>query len=219
MRYVAYYRVSTKKQGLGLDAQKAAVKQFIDNERNNGREAEPLKWFEEKESGKDDHRPELEKALAMCKRENAVLLLAKLDRLSRKVSFIFALKESAVRFRALDMPEVQDVLTLAIYAGLAEQERQLISMRTKAALQALKAKGVKLGTNNLTAEGRQKAGETMKRKAEENVNNIKAAAQAKKLKAEGMSLGQIANYLNAQGFLSARGGKFYKSSVSNLLKR
>lgn len=219
MRYVAYYRVSTKKQGLGLDAQKAAVKQFINNERNNGREAEPIACFEEKESGKNDHRPELEKALAKCKRENAVLLIAKLDRLSRRVSFIFALREAAIQFRALDMPEVQDVLTLSVYAGLAEHERNLISMRTKAALQALKAQGVKLGTNNLTAEGRQKAGETMKRKAEENVNNIKAAAQAKKLQAQGMSLGQIADYLNAQGFLSARGGKFYKSSVSNLLKR
>ena len=215
MKYVAYYRVSTKKQGLGLEAQQAAVNQFLATEQG----AELLAEFSEKETGKDDHRTELEKALAMCKREDAVLLIAKLDRLSRRVSFIFALKDSAVRFRALDMPEVQDVLTLAIYAGLAEQERNLISKRTKDALQALKAKGVKLGKNNLTAEGRKKGGEEMKRKAEENVNNIKASARAKNLKEQGLSFNKIAKELNALGLPTARGGKHTATSVMRLLKR
>lgn len=215
MKYIAYYRVSTKKQGLGLDAQQAAVNQFLATEQG----AELLAEFSEKETGKDDHRPELEKALTLCKREDAVLLIAKLDRLSRRVSFIFALKDSAVRFRALDMPEVQDVLTLAIYAGLAEQERNLISKRTKDALQALKAKGVKLGTDNLTAEGRKKGAEEMKRKAEENVNNIKASAKAKILKEQGLSFNRIAKELNALGIGTARGGKHSATSVMRLLKK
>lgn len=214
MKYIAYYRVSTKKQGLGLDAQKAAAYQFIENEG-----AALIAEFSEKESGKDDNRPELEKALAMCKQENAVLLIAKLDRLSRKVSFIFALREASVRFRALDMPEVQDVLTLSIYAGLAEQERNLISKRTKDALAALKAKGVKLGTNNLTDEGRAKGTATMKRKAQENVNNIRAAAQAKKLREQGKSLNEIAKELNSLGIGTARGGNHSSASVFRLLKQ
>lgn len=214
MKYIAYYRVSTKKQGLGLDAQQAAVNQFVIAEQG----AELVAEYSEKETGKDDHRPELEKALRACKENNAVLLIAKLDRLSRRVSFIFALKESAVRFRALDMPEVQDVLTLAIYAGLAEQERNLISKRTKDALQALKAQGVKLGKDNLTDDGRAKGVATMKRKAQENVNNIKAAAQAKKLKEQGMSLNQIAKYLNENGLPTARGGKHSATSVMRLVR-
>jgi DNA invertase Pin-like site-specific DNA recombinase len=135
------------------------------------------------------------------------------------VSFIFALREASVRFKALDMPEVNDVLTLSIYAGLAEQERTLISKRTKAALAALKAKGVKLGKNNLTSEGRAKGAETMKRKAEDNVNNIKASAQAKKLQASGHSLNEIAKMLNEQGITTARGRKHSATSVMRLLNR
>lgn len=212
MKYVAYYRVSTKKQGLGLEAQQAQVKQFIEREG-----AELIAEYSEKETGKENKRIELEKALRACKENNAVLLIAKLDRLSRRVSFIFALKESAVRFRALDMPEVQDVLTLAIYAGLAEQERLLISTRTKAALQALKQKGVKLGTNNLTDNGRKKAIESIKRNASENENNIKATALAMKLKKQGMSLNKIAKSLNENGLPTARGGKHSATSVMRLL--
>ena len=117
------------------------------------------------------------------------------------------------------MPEVQDVLTLSIYAGLAEQERNLISKRTKDALAALKSQGVKLGTNNLTDEGRAKGAATMKKLAEDNVNNIKAAAQAKKLKANGYSLNVIARMLNEQGITTARGGKHSATSVLRLLNR
>jgi DNA invertase Pin-like site-specific DNA recombinase len=147
------------------------------------------------------------------------LLIAKLDRLSRRVSFIFALREAAIKFRALDMPEVQDVLTLSIYAGLAEQERNLISRRTKDALAALKAQGKKLGTNNLTNEGRAKGAATMKRLAEENTNNLRAAAQARKLHTDGHSLNTIAKMLNEQGIKTARGGKHSATSVMRLLKR
>lgn len=215
MRYVAYYRTSTIRQNLGIEAQQASVHQFLEHEND----AELLAEFSEQESGKDNNRPQLEAALRLCKQENAVLLIAKLDRLSRRVSFIFALREASVRFKALDMPEINDVLTLSIYAGLAEQERTLISKRTKAALAALKAKGVKLGTNNLTDEGRAKGAATMKKLAEDNVNNIKAAAQAKKLQANGHSLNEIAKKLNEQGITTARGRKHSATSVMRLLNR
>lgn len=214
MRYVAYYRTSTTRQNLGIEAQQASVYQFI--EREGG---ELLAEYSEQESGKDNNRPQLEAALMLCKEQNAVLLIAKLDRLSRRVSFIFALRESAIKFRALDMPEVQDVLTLSIYAGLAEQERNLISRRTKDALAALKAQGKKLGTNNLTIEGRAKGAATMKRMAEENTNNLRAAAQARKLHNEGHSLNSIAKMLNEQGIKTARNGKHSATSVMRLLNR
>lgn len=214
MRYVAYFRTSTSRQNLGIEAQQATVYQFIKNEG-----AELVAEFQEQESGKDDNRPQLEAALRLCKEQDAVLLIAKLDRLSRRVSFIFALREAAIKFRALDMPEVQDVLTLSIYAGLAEQERNLISRRTKDALAALKAQGKKLGTNNLTNEGRAKGAATMKRLAEENANNLRAAAQARKLHADGHSLNTIAKILNEQGVKTARGGKHSATSVMRLLKR
>lgn len=214
MKYVAYYRVSTKKQGLGLEAQQASVNQFIERE-----DAHLVAEFSEKESGKDNNRPQLEAALRTCKEQNAVLLIAKLDRLSRKVSFIFALREAAIQFRALDMPEVQDVLTLSIYAGLAEQERNLISRRTKDALAALKAQGKTLGTNNLTDEGRKKGVATMKRNADENTNNLRAAAQAKRLREAGRSLNEIARVLNANGIPASRGGKHSATSVMRLLNR
>lgn len=215
MRYVAYYRTSTTRQNLGIEAQQTSVYQFIEHEQG----AELLAEFSEKESGKDNNRPQLDAALHLCKEQNAVLLIAKLDRLSRRVSFIFALREASIRFRALDMPEVQDVLTLSIYAGLAEQERNLISKRTKDALAALKAQGVKLGTNNLTDEGRAKGAATMKKLAEDNVNNIKAAAQAKKLQASGHSLNEIAKMLNEQSITTARGRKHSATSVMRLLNR
>lgn len=214
MRYVAYYRTSTTRQNLGIEAQQASVYQFI--EREGG---ELLAEFSEQESGKDNNRPQLEASLRLCKEQNAVLLIAKLDRLSRRVSFIFALRESSIKFRALDMPEVQDVLTLSIYAGLAEQERNLISRRTKDALAALKAQGKKLGTDNLTNEGRAKGAATMRRMAEENTNNLRAAAQARKLHNEGHSLNRIAKILNEQGIKTARGGKHSATSVMRLLSR
>ena len=214
MRYVAYYRTSTTRQNLGIEAQQSSVHQFIDREGG-----ELLAEFSEQESGKDNNRPELEAALRLCKELDAVLLIAKLDRLSRRVSFIFALRESAIKFRALDMPEVQDVLTLSIYAGLAEQERNLISRRTKDALAALKAQGKKLGTNNLTIEGRAKGAATMKRMAEENTNNLRAAALARKLHNEGHSLNRIAKMLNEQGINTARNGKHSATSVMRLLNR
>ncbi|MBP3766811.1 MAG: recombinase family protein [Prevotella sp.] len=216
-KYIAYYRTSTKRQNLGLEAQAEAVHNFIKAEAD----AELIAEYQEQESGKNDARPELEKALYACKHENAVLLLAKLDRLSRKVSFIFALRENSIKFRALDMPMVNDVLTLAIYSGLAEQERLLISKRTKAALAAKKAQGYSLGNpHTFTTAEIEKATSTIKRKAQTNTNNIQSLAIIRQLQKEGWSnYSQIARYLNEHGYKTSRGGSHSAESVKRLISR
>jgi DNA invertase Pin-like site-specific DNA recombinase len=139
--YVAYFRVSTDRQGrsgLGLEAQREAVRRFL---RSDDRQ---LLSFTEVESGKNNARPQLAAAMDACRRAGAVLLIAKLDRLSRDVAFIAGLMKSDVRFIAADMPEA-DAFRLHIEAAIAEEERRRISGRTKAALGAAKARGVKLG--------------------------------------------------------------------------
>jgi DNA invertase Pin-like site-specific DNA recombinase len=143
-RFVAYYRVSTARQGrsgLGLEAQKAAVLAFI-----NGR-AELVAEFTEVESGKHANREELKKAIAACKKHKAKLVIAKLDRLSRNLAFIATLMESGVEFVAVDMPEANK-LTVHILAAMAEHEREQISKRTKDALAAAKRRGKRLGNHH-----------------------------------------------------------------------
>ena len=213
-QYIAYFRTSTKRQNLGLDAQSAAVHQFIANELG----AELIGEYQEQESGKDDNRPELERAIMQCKRQNATLLIAKLDRLSRRVSFIFTLREANIKFRALDMPLVNDVLTLAIYSGLAEQERTLISERTRKALQELR-KTRKLGNpHNFTVEELAKSTATIKRKAAQNVNNIQSLAMIRVALGEGVkNLTRIADRLNEQGCKTSRGYTHTAESVKRLI--
>jgi DNA invertase Pin-like site-specific DNA recombinase len=138
--FVAYYRVSTDRQGqsgLGLDAQRAAVAGFV-----GAREL--IAEFTEVESGKRADRPQLAAALELCRRQRAMLVIAKLDRLARNVAFIANLMESGVEFTAVDMPYANR-LTLHILAAVAEHEREMISARTKAALAAARARGVRLG--------------------------------------------------------------------------
>lgn len=218
MKYIAYYRTSTKEQRLGIGAQASSVHQFVNTEQG----AELIAEYQEQESGKNDHRPELKKALAHCKRENAVLLLAKLDRLSRKVSFIFALREASVKFRALDLPEINDVLTLSIYAGLAEQERSLISDRTKKALakkrEELKAQGKKLGKpNGFTKAELEKAAAAHKAAAAQNTNNRQSKAMAVNLQSKGYTIPEIVKELNANGYKTARGCQHSYMTVKRLL--
>jgi DNA invertase Pin-like site-specific DNA recombinase len=144
-RFVAYERVSTKRQGasgLGLEAQRKAIDDFVAS-----RGAEVIARFTEVESGKLADRPELGKALHLAKVTGAVLLIAKLDRLSRNAAFLLTLRDSGVRFVAADMPEAND-LTVGIMALVAEQEREAITRRTKEALAAARARGVKLGNPN-----------------------------------------------------------------------
>jgi len=130
-RYIAYYRVSTQKQGnsgLGLEAQKTMVKHHLKTDDIL------LEEYEEVESGKNNNRPQLQKAIEHCKNMGAILLIAKLDRLSRNAGFIFLLKDSQVNFKCCDMPEANS-LTIGIMAVLAQEERELISKRTIATLE------------------------------------------------------------------------------------
>lgn len=139
--YIAYYRVSTTRQGqsgLGLEAQQQAVKQYL-----NGGNWQILAEFTEIESGKRNDRPKLAEAIALCKRLQATLVIAKLDRLARNVHFISGLMESGVEFVAVDNPNANRLM-LHMLAAFAEHEREQISRRTKDALAAAKARGVKL---------------------------------------------------------------------------
>ena len=149
MNFVAYFRVSTTKQGesgLGLDSQRGAVADYVS--RSGG--GIVLADFTDIESGAKDDRPELLKALRKCRLTGATLLIAKLDRLSRNRRFLMELADSKLNFVAVDMPEANS-LTVGILACMADYERQLISERTKAALKAAKERGTVLGNPNLQA--------------------------------------------------------------------
>lgn len=218
--YVAYYRVSlkdeTKQKGLGLLAQKRSVHEYVNN--NNGN---LLSEFSERESGKNDNRIELNKALNLCKETNATLVISKIDRLSRKVSFVFALKDSGINFIALDLPSF-NTLTLAIFTSLAQQERELISLRTKDALNELKKRNVKLGSpknliNNLDVAISNSIN-SRKEKAKNNENNKKAYAMIQLLRENDVSLNKCATYLNEKGFLTSSSRKHTAMSVRNLIQ-
>lgn len=219
-KFVSYIRVSTGKQGrsgLGLDAQRSSITDYL-----NGGPWELLKEFKEIESGKKDDRPELLNALKLCQLTGATLIIAKLDRLSRDLHFITSLMKAGIDFVACDMPQASR-FTIHIYAALAEQERVFISERTKAALQAAKARGVKLGTDNLTEEGRvkgsQRASEARKEKALQYASEVHPVI--KELRDKGMSLRQIASELNQRHILTARGeaGKWKAMQVKVILDR
>lgn len=214
-QYIAYYRVSTKKQSLGLDSQQTTVNRYI--ALNGG---QLIAEYHEKESGKDDNRTELHKAIAECKRTNSTLIIAKLDRLSRNITFIFTLRDSGVDFLACDLPQF-NTLTLAIFSALAQQERELISQRTKAALAELKAKGVKLGRPDATfsVEVRQMAYAASRKKANENPNTIRAKVMIEALLGTTRNLTQIANKLNENGFKTPLNSLFTPSAVKRIIER
>ena len=185
INYVAYFRVSTARQGqsgLGLEAQQAAVRNFV------GSEASIVAEFTEVESGRKNTRPQLQAAITRAKLEGAVLLVAKLDRLARNVAFLATLMESHVRFKAVDLPAA-DEFTLHILAAVAQKEATAISTRTKDALAAMKARGRQLGTPaNLTAAAREKSWVSLKHNAQTNLNNRQAKHLAILLRATGVSL-------------------------------
>ncbi len=207
--YIAYYRVSTQRQGtsgLGLEAQRKAVVDYI-----NGNGSKVLAEYTEVESGKRWSRPELDKALAHCKKHRATLVIAKLDRLARNVHFISGLIESRVDFVAADMPEA-DRAFLQMAAVFAEWEGRKISERTKAALAAAKARGVKLGI-------------TGKDRATENKAAADAVARSlrpviKEIAAEGITtIRGVAEALNIRNIPTPRGGRWHATSVARLLAR
>lgn len=211
--YVAYYRVSTGKQGqsgLGLEAQRSAVIDYVKD--NN-----IISEYTEMESGKKNKRIELDKAIQKAKDEKATLIIAKLDRLSRNAGFIFQLRDSEVDFVACDLPDMNS-LTIGIFATIAQHERELISSRTKSALQELKKKGIKLGKpENLTNYSRVKASEAIKEKAKNDENNKKAIALIKSMREQKKTYQEISDTLNEAGYKSSRGNKFYPATVRQLM--
>lgn len=213
---VAYYRVSTQKQGqsgLGLEAQQAAV---LAHARSKGLVI--TSEFTEIETGtKKRRRPQLEAALDQTRRVGGVLLIAKLDRLARNVAVVATLMESGVRFVAVDMPEA-DNLTIHVMAAVAEREAQLISARTKAALAARKARGLKLGKpENLTVEARLAGAAASKARAVSDMRTVAAYAGA--LRGQGLSLRAVAAQLEAHGFKTRRGGPWSAIQVKRVLER
>ena len=219
-KLVAYQRVSTTKQGnsgLGLEAQQAAIQAYAD------RTACIVESFTEIESGKLNDRPELLKALHHAKVTGSVLVIAKLDRLSRNAAFLLTLQDSGVRFVAADMPEANN-FTVGIMALVAQQEREATSKRTKEALQAAKARGTKLGNPNGAAallragKGNAAGVQAVKAKAQEYAQEMQAVLTH--LQAQGKtSLGALAEALNGGGYKTPRGGAWHKTSVKNLLAR
>lgn len=218
-KHIAYYRVSTKRQGdsgLGLDAQQAAVRAFL------GSDWPPLVEVVEVESGKRNDRPKLAEALRLCKIHKAVLVIAKLDRLARNVAFVSALMESGVEFVAVDFPQANR-LTIHIMAAVAEHEAEMISARTKAALAAAKAKGTKIGRRPgeggvLTVDHRAKAVSVIKGQADDRAALL--AGTIGEIRAEGaVSLREIAAALNAKGIPTARGGDWSAVQVQRVLQR
>jgi DNA invertase Pin-like site-specific DNA recombinase len=170
-KYIAYYRVSTQKQGksgLGLAAQRDIINRYI------AAGGQIICEYKEIESGKNSSRVQLQKAIEQSKQTGATLLIAKLDRLSRNVSFIFDLRDSKVNFICCDIPDM-NTLTIGIFATMAQHERELISKRTKDALSAKKAAGAKLGNpNGFTAEAQTKATRAKREKAKNNELTAKA---------------------------------------------
>ena len=213
-KFVSYLRVSTRKQGdsgLGLEAQRAAVAAYL-----NGGEWSLVAEFVEVESGKksDRQRPQLDAALALCKRQKATLVIAKLDRLSRDVEFLFKLRNGSVEVRAVDMPNA-GTLEFGIRAVFAQHEREEISRRTKAALAAAKARGVKLGVTgpaNLAPVLAER-----QRDADQYARKVRSVLLG--LKARGLSQRAIAAELNALGIAPPRGGEWHLVTVQRVMAR
>src|SRR5215203_1446892 len=217
-RFVSYLRVSTDRQGksgLGLDAQRKAVEDFL-----NGGRWRLIAEFVEVESGKRDDRPRLAEALALCRLHNAVLVIAKLDRLSRDAHFLLGLQKAGVRFVAADMPEANEMV-VGIMAVVAQAERKMISERTKAALAAAKARGKKLGTpGNLRNHdlGRAKGRARKTEKARARAADLKPILAD--LRASGAaSLRAMAAGLNERGIPTAWGGTWSSVQVKRVLER
>lgn len=216
VKYIAYYRVSTQKQGLsglGLEAQRTDISRFL------SKGGELISEYQDIESGKKNDRPNLIKAIETCKKHNATLLIAKLDRLSRNASFIFALRDSKVDFVCCDMPSANTV-TIGIMAVLAQDERERISHRTKSALAELKKKGKKLGTpENLTEQARLTSLWVRQQNALQDENNRKAGALIVALREQGKTFYQITKEINKLGFKTRTGKVFQQNQVQILYRR
>ncbi|GAA0766865.1 MULTISPECIES: recombinase family protein [Bacteria] len=226
-KFIAYYRVSTQKQGadgLGIEAQKTAVTRFL-----NGGDWEIIAEFTEVESGKKANRPELTKAIDLAKKTGAKLVIAKLDRLSRNLHFITGLQEAGIEFVAADMPFATN-FNIHILASVAQYEREMISARTKAALSAIKdtierdgqyttKEGkviTSLKSGRVTQEAIEKSVATRKAKADE--KNRKVAGYIKSLRANGLTLQATADALNKDGLRTSRDCLWTPAAVQRIEK-
>lgn len=215
-KFIAYYRVSTDRQGrsgLGVEAQRESVTRYL-----NGGNWQLLDEFVEVESGKrHDNRPQLAAALAACRKHKATLVIAKLDRLARNVAFIANLMEAKVEFVAVDFPTANR-LTLHILAAVAEHEHEMISKRTKDALAAKKARGERLGNTVNFHEVQALGRATRTVKADQHAANVLPVIE--QIKASGAtSYRAIASALNARGIKTSRGGTWAAATVRNTMLR
>jgi DNA invertase Pin-like site-specific DNA recombinase len=222
-RFVAYYRVSTAAQGrsgLGLAAQREAVRTFL-----NGGNWSLLGEHTEVESGKIADRPELARALHTCRLTGAALIIAKLDRLSRDAAFLLNLEKAGIEFVAADMPNANR-LTVRLMAVIAQEEREMIAVRTKAALAAAKARGKRLGGWRETLSDGRPNGYTPDHTAGTKALQARADAFAAtvgpmvvEMRQAGRSLRQIAASLSEKGIRTPRGGAWTADAVSRVLLR
>lgn len=214
--YIAYYRVSTKEQGisgLGLESQRAAVRKYVASVGGT-----LIEEFTDIKSGsKDNNRESLNKAIVACQNHKAILVVKKLDRLSRGgFKIAVQLDDLGIKYIESDSPNDNELLK-NLKLAIAKDERQKISERTKAALAVKKSQGVVLGKpENLNQEGRLKGVESIKSKAKTNPNTVRATAYAKVLKEKGLTLQAIADELNSSGFHTSRGKQFNPIQVSRL---
>ena len=217
-RYVAYLRVSTQRQGvsgLGLQAQQEIIRKHL-----NGNS--PIAEFVEVESGRKSDRPKLHEALELCKKEKATLIVAKMDRLSRNVTFTSQLLDSGTEIVFCDFPRANR-LVLTIIAAISEYEAGLIRQRTKAALQVKKENGCRLGKPDNLMRNLDRAiansRNTNQAKALNNPNNKRAVAILRGLVNRTSNLSEMARILNEEGFQASKGGRFSAKQVSILLSR
>jgi DNA invertase Pin-like site-specific DNA recombinase len=211
--YVAYYRVSTERQGrsgLGLEAQRKAVADFISSR------GELAGEFTEIESGRRNDRPQLVVAIKACQRKpRSILVIAKLDRLARNVAFIANLMESHVEFVAVDMPDANR-FTLHLMAAFAEHEQEMASTRTRAALAAAKVRGTRLG-NPHPAQALALACQASRQQADAFALPIRPLIES--MRCEGRTLQAIADVLNMQGLKTARQKEWRPQTVQNIISR
>jgi DNA invertase Pin-like site-specific DNA recombinase len=225
MRAVAYYRCSTAEQGesrLGIEGQMEDVRRWSVSANAT---VIPKPLFIEIESGRDNDRPVLREALAFAKAHRATLVVAKLDRLSRKLHFVSGLMESGVDFRCCEFPNA-DKFEIHLRASFAEEEARKISERTRAALAARRARGLPLGAanpkcQNLTPESRLRgsyaAGKRNQELAQAGYDFVKPIILG--MRRKGVTLQEIANHLNSEGIPTRRGKKWFPATVKIVLNR
>ena len=217
-KYIAYLRQSTTKQaqsGLGVEAQREIIKSHL-------KEGVILSEFVETETGKRNDRPKLMEALVQCRKTNSILVVAKLDRLSRNVAFTSKLLENDIEILFCDFPQANRLI-LHIISSIAEYEANLISIRTRQSLQAKKLRGCKLGKpQNLINKHRQaiiNSNKTNTQKATNNENNKRATALISAMIKDNKTFAEITKSLNNQGFKTSQGGQFQIIQTQRIYKK